>query len=39
MQYSCTGYNLFLLSAVWNDISIPLYWVNIDNHGANSNSQ
>nr|WP_279639063.1 IS4 family transposase [Aquella oligotrophica] len=38
-QYGCMDYNLFVLSAVWNDISIPLYWVNIDNHGGNSNSQ
>jgi len=38
-KYGCIDYNLFVLSAVWNDISIPLYWVNIDNHGGNSNSQ
>jgi hypothetical protein len=38
-QYGCIDYNLFVLSAVWNDISIPLYWINIDNHGGNSNSQ
>lgn len=29
---------MFVLYAVCNDISIPLYWINIDNHGGNSNS-
>lgn len=38
-QYGSIYYNLFVLSAVWNDISIPLYWVNIDNKGGNSSSE
>ncbi len=27
------------MSAVWQDISIPLYWIHLDNKGGNSNSQ
>jgi hypothetical protein len=37
-QYGSIDYHLFVLSAIWNDISIPLYWINIDNRGGNSNS-
>jgi len=38
-QYGNINYNLLVLSAVWQDISIPLYWVHLDNKGGNSNSQ
>lgn len=29
--------NYFVLSALWNDISIPIYWLMLDNKGGSSN--
>ena len=38
-QYGSIDFNLLVLSAVWNDVSIPVHWVHLENKGGNSNSQ
>ena len=32
-----TDINYFVLSVIWNDIAIPLYWTLLDNKGGSSN--
>ena len=39
-QHGDTYINFLILSAVWDDgVSIPLYWIHIDNKGGNSDSE
>jgi hypothetical protein len=32
-----TDINYFVLSVIWNDIAIPIYWILLDNNGGSSN--
>lgn len=38
-QYGSIDYNLLVLSLIWNDLSIPIYWLHLDNKGGNSKSE
>lgn len=38
-SYGNIDYNLLVLSIIWNNISIPIYWLHLDNKGGNSNSE
>jgi hypothetical protein len=37
-KYGNCAYNLLVLSVIWNNISIPIYWISLDNKGGNSDS-
>lgn len=38
-QYGSIDYNLLILSVIWNDVSIPIYCLHLDNKGGNSKSE
>jgi hypothetical protein len=37
-KYGNCAYNLLVLSVIWNNVSIPIYWISLDNKGGNSDS-
>jgi hypothetical protein len=37
-SYGKCDFNLFLLLVIWNNISIPIYWISLDKKGGNSDS-
>jgi len=37
-SYGKCDFNLLLLSVIWNNISIPIYWISLDKKGGNSDS-
>jgi hypothetical protein len=37
-NYGNCDFNLLVLSVIWNNISIPIYWISIGKNGGNSDS-
>lgn len=33
-SYGKCDFNLFLLSVIWNNITIPIYWISLDKKAA-----
>ena len=38
-KFGKSSINLFVLSFIWYNMAIPLYWMHLDNKGGNSSSQ
>jgi Transposase DDE domain len=38
-KFGTSHVNYFILSVIWKDIAIPIYWIMLDNNGGNSDSQ
>jgi hypothetical protein len=37
-SYGKCDFNLLLLSVIWNNVSIPIYWISLNKKGGNSDS-